>query len=105
MNRSASWLGTSTRPFVGCQLGGLLRYAVYGVLLVAALMFYVWSRVDVRASAAALESARWTSADLQDEGQRLRLELASRHDLARLAATSEAMGLVADTPVVEVDLK
>lgn len=102
MNRTASWLGASTRPFVGFQLGGLIRYALYGIALVAALMFYVWSRVDVRASAAALEAARWTSADLQDDGQRLRLELASRHDLARLTSTGEAMGLVTDLPVVEV---
>ncbi len=104
MKARATWLGVSARPFVGFQIGGLVRYAVYGVLLVASLMFYVWSRVDVRASAAALESARWESAELRDDRDRLRLELAGRRDLARLAATAQSMGLSDEVPVVQVSL-
>ena len=99
--RSATWL-SNARPFVGFRLRGLLGYAVAGVLLVASLMFYVWSRVDVRVSAAALESARWESAQLRDDRDRLRLEIAGREDLARLSATALAMGLSDDVPVVEL---
>ena len=45
-----------TRPMIGSfPLSVLLRYAVYGLILVTVLMFYVWSRVDVRRSAAELD--------------------------------------------------
>ena len=99
--RSATWL-SNARPFVGFRLRGLVGYAVAGFLLVASLMFYVWSHVDVRVSAAALEAARWESAQLSNDRDRLELEMAGRRDLARLSATAVAMGLTDDVPVVEL---
>ena len=98
----SAWVGHRTRPFVGVQVDGLMRYALYGALLVASLMFYVWSRVDVRASAAALEGAQAELSQLHADQDRLRLELAVRHDLAGVATASEALGLVQEVAVVEV---
>lgn len=84
---------------LGMRLAALLRYAVYALLLVASLMFYVWSRVDVRASAAELDRAAARYETLQAEQERLQLELATRRDLGRLGRAGAAMGLVSDVPV------
>lgn len=84
---------------LGVRLASLARYTLYALLLVASLMFYVWSRVDVRASAAALDSAAARYEALQAEQERLHLELAARRDLGRLSRVGAAMGLVADAEV------
>lgn len=95
-------VGVSTAPMAGIRLGGLVRYAVYGCLLVASLMFYVWSRADVQSASVQLERSQVELAGLKNDNDRLRLELASRRDLAGLAASAEAIGLVRGAPVVEV---
>lgn len=81
---------------------GLLRYVAYGLLLVASLMFYVWSRVDVRASAATLDRATMKLATAEAEHERLVLELATRRDLARVGQAGVAMGLVSGVKLVDV---
>lgn len=100
-----AWAAYPTRPFVGLELGGVLGYLIYAGLLVSALMFYVWSRVDVRTAASDLEwSQRTYQATLTTQDQ-LRLELATRSDLATLERSSAAMGLVQDVELVEVPVK
>ncbi len=101
---SSAWVGYPTRPFVGVTLGGVLRYLAYGALLVASLMFYVWSRVDVRARAADLETTRQHLSELRTDQDRLALELAARRDLAALAAAGSDLGLVTEVDVVGVRL-
>lgn len=84
---------------------GLARYVVYALLLIASLMFYVWSRVDVRASAANLDRATMKLSAAQAEQERLVLELASRRDLARLRDAGLAMGLVSGVALVDIETK
>jgi hypothetical protein len=68
-------------------------------------MFYVWSRVDVRTAASDLEwSQRTYQATLTVQDQ-LRLELATRSDLATLERSSVILGLVQDVELVEVQDK
>ena len=89
---------------LGLRLAALARYVVYALLLVASLMFYVWSRVDVRASAAELDRAADRYAALEAEQERLQLELATRRDLGRLNRVGLAMGLVSDVEVRTLSL-
>ena len=92
-----------SRPMIGAfPLSVLLRYAVYGLILITVLMFYVWSRVDVRRSAAELDVAISELQTMEIERDRLRLELAMHRDLGRVEAASMQMGLSADVRVVEV---
>ena len=92
-----------TRPEVaGIPVSGLVRYALFGLFLVAILMFYVWSRVAVRSVAADLDLAVRDLEVLQVDRDRLRLELAMRHDLARVETAALALGLEGDLEVVEV---
>ncbi len=100
---SSAWVGYPTRPFVGVTLAGVVRYVVFGALLVASLMFYVWSRVDVRARAADLETAREHLSELRTDQDRLSLELAARRDLAALDAVGARLGLVSEVDVVAVN--
>jgi cell division protein FtsL len=92
-----------TRPaLTGFPLAALFRYAIYGMILMTVLMFYVWSRVDVRRSAAELDSAVSHLQILEVERDRLRLELAMYRDLGRIAAAAQAMGLTSDVRIEEV---
>ncbi len=92
-----------TRPEVaGLPISGLLRYALFGFFMVAILMFYVWSRVAVRAVAADLDLAARELESLQVDQNRLRLELSMRHDLDRVENSAMALGLKGDLVVVEV---
>lgn len=100
-----SWAAYPTKPFIGLELGGVLGYLVYAGLLVSALMFFVWSRVDVREAASDLESAQRSYQALLTEQDQLRLELAVRKDLAAVEQSSAALGLVSEVQVVEVPLK
>lgn len=84
--------------------GVILRYGLYLALLVASLMFYVWSRVDVRVSAGALDRAVVQLSELQAEHERLQLELAVRRDLGRLDRAGEVLGLVSEVAVVDVSM-
>lgn len=99
---TGAWADYPSRPFVGLRLGGVFRYLIYGVLLVACLMFYVWSRVDVRRSAALLETAQLDYAELLSQNDRLLLELASRRDLATVGLAGAQMELADDVTVVQV---
>lgn len=95
------------REFTSVSLGipaGLLRYAVYSLFLVAALMFYVWSRVDVRTAAADLDLALRKMETLQVEGGHLGLELSMRRDLNRVEQAALALGLSGDVEIQEVVL-
>jgi hypothetical protein len=87
------------------ELGGVLGYLIYAGLLVSALMFYVWSRVDVRTAASDLEWSQRTYQATLTEQDQLRLELATRSDLATLERSSAVMGLVQDVELVEVHVK
>ncbi|MFT5584330.1 MAG: hypothetical protein ACI9VR_001915 [Cognaticolwellia sp.] len=100
-----AWAAYPTRPFVGVELGGVLGYLIYAGLLVSALMFFVWSRVDVRTAAADLEWSQRTYQATLTEQDQLRLELATRSDLATLERSSAALGLVQDVELVEVPAK
>jgi cell division protein FtsL len=92
-----------TRPVMaGFPLAALLRYAIYGMILVTVLMFYVWSRVDVRRSAAELDSAVSHLQVLEVERDRLRLELAMHRDLGRIEAAAQSMGLTSDVRIEDV---
>lgn len=98
-----AWAAYPTRPFVGLELSGVLGFLIYTGLLVSALMFYVWSRVDVRTAAADLEAAQDGYQALLTEQDQLRLELSSRRDLAHVEALSAELELSADdVQVVEV---
>ncbi|HJN77944.1 MAG TPA: hypothetical protein QGF58_28770 [Myxococcota bacterium] len=97
-----AWVGYPNRPFVGLSLTGVVRYLAYAALLIASLMFYTWSRVDVRATAAALEGAQLELSELRTEQDRLELELATRRDLARVGGTTEGLALISEVKVVEV---
>lgn len=97
-----AWAGYQGRPFVGISLTGTARYVLYAALLVSSLMFYTWSRVDVRTRAAALESAQIQLANARIEQDRLALEIATRRDLARVGEGAELMGLSHEVDVVEV---
>ena len=95
-----------TRPVAsGLPLAGLLRYAIYGMILVTVLMFYVWSRVDVRRSAAELDAAISQLQLLEVERDRLRLELAMYRDLGRVEAAALATDLSADVRIEEVPVR
>jgi cell division protein FtsL len=87
---------------VGVRVNVLFRYLGFGVLFVASLMFYVWSRIDVRRTAAELDSAVAWMEQLETEQEQLELELATRRDVSRLEAGSATLGLERDVPVVEV---
>lgn len=87
---------------LGLQLPVLARYATIFAMLVWALMFYVWSRVDVRDSARLLDADIAQLEQLHVENDRLALELAARKDLASLKASAGGLGLVAGVDVVEV---
>ena len=92
-----------TRPVTaGFPLAGLLRYAIYGMILVTVLMFYVWSRVDVRRSAAELDAAVSQLQLLEVERDRLRLELAMHRDLGRIEAAALATDLTVDVRIEDV---
>jgi len=92
-----------TRPVMtGFPLAALLRYAIYGMILVTVLMFYVWSRVDVRRSAAELDSAISQLQVLEVERDRLRLELAMYRDLGRVEAAAQAFGLTSNVRIEEI---
>ncbi len=80
----------------------LLRYMGFGTLFVASLMFYVWSRTDVRSTSAELDEAVALLQQLEVDRERLELELATRRDVSRLEAASRELGLVDDAPVVEI---
>lgn len=97
-----AWVGYPNRPFVGLSLTGVVRYLAYAALLIASLMFYTWSRVDVRATAAELESAQFELSTLRTDQDRLSLELAMRSDLSRIGDTTGGLELVPDVQVVEV---
>lgn len=97
-----AWAGYQGRPFVGISLPGTARYLAYAALLVASLMFYTWSRVDVRARSASLESAQIELANARVEQDRLTLEIATRRDLARVGLGAGALGLVDDVAIIEV---
>lgn len=97
-----AWAAYPTRPFVGLELGGVLGYLIYAGLLVSALMFYVWSRVDVRTAASDLEASQRVYQQTLTTQDQLRLELATRSDLAALERSSAALGLVQDVELVEV---
>jgi len=97
-----AWVGYPSRPFVGLSLTGVVRYLAYATLLIASLMFYTWSRVDVRATAAELERAQIELSSLRTDQDRLSLELATRRDLARVSTASASMALAADVDVVEI---
>ena len=105
-----AWVGRSAAGLLagasraGVRVGVVLRYFTFAMLLVASLMFYVWSRVDVRASAAELDRVNTQLATRQAEQERLRLELATRQDLARLGQVGAAMGLVSDVQVRTVTI-
>ncbi len=97
-----AWAAYPTRPFVGLELSGVLGYLIYAGLLGSAMMFYVWSRVDVRTSASDLESSQRTYQVTLTAQDQLRLELATRSDLATLERSSVELGLVQDVELVEV---
>lgn len=99
---SRAWAGYQGRPFVGISLPGTARYVAYAALLVSALMFYTWSRVDVRTRAASLESAQIQLANARVEQDRLTLEIAARRDMARVGEGAALMGLSSDIEIVEV---
>ncbi len=87
---------------LGLQIPVLARYATIFAMLVFALMFYVWSRVDVRDSASALDASLAQLEQLNVEHDRLALELAARKDLAALKSSAGSLGLVAGVAVVDV---
>ena len=89
---------------IGIRAHVLLRYTCFGVLLLASLMFYVWSRVDVRSTATDMASSVAYLDGLVIERERLELELATRRDVGRLKLAAEAMGLEQAQRVVEVVL-
>ena len=86
------------------RVWGLVRYLVFAMLLVASLMFYTWSRIDVRASAAVLDSAIIEYSALSADAERLQLELAARRDLAAVGQAGLALGLVSDVQVVDLSV-
>ncbi len=95
-----------TRPSVGAiPLGGLIRYLLFSLMFVATLMFYVWSRIDVRDSAKALDSVITQYNTLQVEKSRLELEMASRLSLVRVSSAASQMELVASDGLEVVDLR
>ncbi len=77
---------------LGVPLRGVARYALFTGFLAASLMFYVWSRVDAKATSAELDLAVRTLQSAQVESKRLELEIASRRNLAGLEAKSLAEG-------------
>ena len=97
-----AWVGYPNRPFVGLSLTGVVRYLAYGALLIASLMFYTWSRVDVRATAADLERAQFELSELRTEQDRLDLELAMRRDLARVDGATDDLRVVSSVQVVDL---
>lgn len=99
--------GSGPRPpggpmVIGLRVGVLFRYLGFGVLFVASLMFYVWSRIDVRNTSAELDDAVVLLQQLEVDQERLKLELATRRDVSRLEAGSRELGLVDDVAVVEL---
>jgi|GEM_PF-1502014 len=97
-----------TRPSVGAiPVGGLIRYLMFALMFVATLMFYVWSRIDVRDSAIQLDSVITQYEALQVERDRLDLEVSSRRSLSRVSAAAQQMDLVyvGSTPEGVVDLR
>ncbi len=93
---------TSGPILIGVRAQVLLRYTCFGVLFVASLMFYVWSRVDVRTTAAQMASSVSQLDMLVVERERLELELATRRDVGVLRTAAESMGLERVRNVVEV---
>jgi len=89
----------------GLRVGVIFRYLGFGVLFVASLMFYVWSRVDVRKTSTDLGEQIAMLQALEVEQERLSLELATRRDVSRLEHGSAALGLVDDVPVVELEVQ
>ena len=87
---------------IGVQARLLFRYVGVGALCVASLMFYVWSRVDVQHTTAALDGSYAQLYKLEVEAERLGLELATRRDVGRLQAASADLGLTAPARVVSV---
>jgi cell division protein FtsL len=95
-----------TRPSVGAiPLGGLVRYLLFSMMFVATLMFYVWSRIDVRDSAKTLDSVITQYNTLQVERSRLELEMASRLSLVRVSSAASQMELVTSDGLEVVDLR
>jgi len=87
---------------IGVRAQILFRYIGVGALCVSSLMFYVWSRVDVQHTTAALDGAYAKLYNLEVKAERLELELATRRDIGRLRAASQELALGAPSEVVVV---
>ncbi|MCB9796198.1 MAG: hypothetical protein H6741_26170 [Alphaproteobacteria bacterium] len=97
-------IGVKAPALPELKIWGLVRYLVFAMLMVASLMFYTWSRIDVRASAAVLDSAIIEYSALSADAERLQLELAARRDLASVGQAGLALGLVSEVEVVNLQL-
>jgi cell division protein FtsL len=95
-----------TRPSIASiPMGGLVRYLLFSLMFVATLMFYVWSRIDVRDSAKTLDSVITQYEALHVERSRLELEMASRLSLVRVSSAASQMQLVDGGSLEVVDLR
>jgi len=81
----------------------LLRVMSVTVVVAVATAIMVWTRVEVRTSAAALSTLRSQLAAAQVEHDRLALERALLRQPGRLQADADRLGLVAPVAVMAVE--
>jgi len=81
----------------------LLRVMSVTVVVAVAAAIMVWTRVEVRTSAAALSTLRSQLAAAQVEHDRLALERALLRQPGRLQADADRLGLVAPVAVMAVE--
>jgi len=84
------------------EVDRLGRYLAVAALVCASLMIYAWSRIDLRQTSVDQADTNRAFESARDENARLRLELATLRDPARLQLVAADMQL--DNSVRLVDL-
>lgn len=84
------------------ELSRLGRYLGIAAVFGLCALLHAWSRIDLRETAVALDVAQTKLSTANAEQQRLKLELASLRDPARLGQIGVTMYLDTHVPVVAV---
>lgn len=94
-----SWRRPAVTEMEVAQLG---RYVLIAALAGICALMAAWTRIELRETAVSLDLAERRYASAQAEQARLRLELATLRDPARLERLGEAMPLDPNVKVVNV---
>ena len=94
--------GLDARHVGHIEVDRLGRYLAVAALVCASLLINAWSRIDLRQTSVDLATANRSFKTARAENARLRLELATLRDPARLQEVATTLDLDATAVVVDV---